>query len=273
MAIQCLKIHRAMSMALFALISLALLAGPVVAQPLPQEPIAAITSPVDGQELFGIIRITGSANHPEFDRYEIAYGPDPNPNDAWQPFSSNSQPVSNDVLGLWDTTAVADGTYVLRLRVVRKDSNYQEAFIRGLRVVNQQAQATPTPVGPEPTFPPEATVSADSPTPGGDIQPTAISTVLVEQPPTTQPVAATGATPTPAANRPGARSGGASSLFDAGLLTSTCLSGVTLAFVAFGALGVIQLSRSVYRQALRAQRKKSKQHADSQSTLPPPSAG
>ncbi|MFN8597310.1 MAG: hypothetical protein U0559_14160, partial [Anaerolineae bacterium] len=110
---------------LLIILSLALLTGPAAAAPLAQEPIASITSPVDGQQLSGIVRITGSANHPEFDRYEIAYGPDPNPNDAWQPFSSNSQPVTNDVLGLWDTTRVADGGYMLRLRVVRKDSNYQ----------------------------------------------------------------------------------------------------------------------------------------------------
>lgn len=261
---------------LLIILSLTLLTGPAAAAPLAQEPIASITSPVDGQQLSGIVRITGSANHPEFDRYEIAYGPDPNPNDAWQPFSSNSQPVTNDVLGLWDTTRVADGGYMLRLRVVRKDSNYQEAFIRGLRVANQQAQASPTPAEPEATFPPESTLNAVNPPAGGDAQPTLITTVMVEQPPTSVPAAAANATAAPAANQSNTRSNTSSSLFDVKLFGSACLNGALVAAFVFGALGAVQLSRATYKQVLRvqrAQRKKSKHHADSGSTTPPPGAG
>jgi hypothetical protein len=185
--------------------------------------------------------------------------------------------VLNDVLGRWDTTAVADGGYMLRLRVVRKDSNYQEAFIRGLRVANQGAQASPTPAAPEPTFPPEATLNAEAnaPAPDGEAQPAVVSTVLVEQPPTSIPAAAN-ATVSPAANRPNTRSSTTDSLLDTSLFTSSCLSGALVAAFAFGVLGAVQLSRTVYKQVLRAERtrrKKSKQHADSGTTTPPPHAG
>lgn len=269
--------RRGLVVIVLTILSATLLANPAGARSLAQEPVAAITSPADGQQLSGIVEITGSANHPEFDRYELAYGPDPNPNDAWQPFSSNPQPVLNDVLGRWDTTKVADGGYMLRLRVVRKDSNYQEAFIRGLHVANQQAQASPTPSGPEPTFPPEATLNADAnaPVPTGETQPVVVSTVLVEQPPTSVPAATTNVTATPA-DRANARSNATGSLLDTSLFASSCFNGALVAAFAFGVLGAVQLSRAVYKQVLRAERarrKKSKQHADSGSITPPSNAG
>jgi hypothetical protein len=224
-----------------------------------QEVAATITAPTDGQELVGVVQITGSAQHPDFDRYEIAYGPDPNPNDAWQPFSSNSQPVINDVLGAWDTTRVADGTYMLRLRVVRKDSNYDEFFVRGLRVVNVQSQNTPTPVAPEPTFPPEATFSSDSPPSDAGALAAPIPTVLVEQPPTSQPAAAnTSGTPASPAQR-SRSSSSSTSLINTDLVTSTCLSGAALALGVFALVGVIQIVRYSYKQFLRARRRRTLQ--------------
>jgi hypothetical protein len=47
------------------------------------------------------------------------------PHPAWQ------SPIYN-----WDTTQVPDGLYDLRLRVVYKDSNYDEFFLRNLSVAN-----------------------------------------------------------------------------------------------------------------------------------------
>ena len=260
--------RRAAYLAIVLAIGVALGAWPAhsLAAPLTQGPIAAITSPADGQELLGVVTISGSANHPEFDRYEIAFGPEPNPNDAWQVFSTNQQPVDNNVLGLWDTGSVGDGTYSLRLRVVRKDSNYDEAFVRGLQVVNQQPRGTPTPIAPEATFPPEATTDIATAVPG--VEPTArtVPTVLVEQPPTSLPAAvAPGATATPA-NRAG--SGGSAAFVDLGPIVSTCLSGAIVAGFVFALVGVIQLARILYKNYLRFRYKKSHAHADSHAAPP-----
>jgi len=261
-------LRRTVLIALILTVGWALAAWPARSQaaPLTQGPIAVITSPKDGQELQGVVTITGSANHPEFDRYELAYGPEPNPNDAWQPFASNQQPVADNVLGVWDTASVADGNYSLRLRVVRKDSNYDEAFIRGLRVINQQARSTPTPSA-EASPTPEATTDLATAVPG--VEPTlrSVPTVLVEQPPTSIPAAvAPGATATPARNTAG--SGGLAALVDLGPIISTCLSGAIVAGFVFAVLGVIQFGRVQYRNILRYKYKKSRTHADSHTTPP-----
>ncbi|HZY45395.1 MAG TPA: hypothetical protein VFF70_11660, partial [Anaerolineae bacterium] len=123
-----------------------LLALPVQAAPLNQDAQATITTPTDGQVVNGNVLISGSAAHPDFDRYEIAYGPDPNPNDAWQIFVNNNQMVAANTLGTWNTSVLVDGTYIIRLRVIRRDSNYTEAFVRGIKVSNQQPVGTPTSV-------------------------------------------------------------------------------------------------------------------------------
>jgi hypothetical protein len=236
------------------------------AAPQAQNPIAIITAPADGQQLQGTISVVGSANHPDFNRYELAFGPEPNPNDAWQVFNTGQQPVDNNVLGVWNTNTVADGTYSLRLRVVRKDSNYDEAYVRGLRVVNQQPIATPTSNAPEPTFPPEPTIDVGA-APSSEATPVIVTTVLVEQPPTSVPAAiAPGVTPTSARTNTG--SGGLTALIDLGPFMTTCLSGAIIAAFVFGLLGVVQLARVEYKLYLRYRFKKSHHHADSHATPP-----
>ena len=261
-------LRRTVSIAVILTIGWTLAAWPArsLAAPLTQEQIAAITAPTEGQELQGVVTITGSANHPDFDRFELAFGPEPNPNDAWQVFTTVQQPVANNVLGVWDTGSVGDGTYSLRLRVVRKDSNYDEAFVRGLRVANQQPVSPPTSSAPEATFPPEPTTDFATAVPGVEATAPVMPTVLVEQPPTSVPAAvAPGTAPTPGRSGGG---GGLASLVDLSALLSTCLSGAIVAGFIFALLGVIQLARVQYKHYLRFRYKKSHTHADSQSTPP-----
>jgi hypothetical protein len=132
--------------------------------------VAVITSPLEGAIASGVVPIGGTATHPQFQRYELAFGYSPNPTDTWFSIQepSTSQ-VVNDILGRWDTTGIADGNYVLRLRVYWTDRAFLEAFVQNVRIEN----ATPTPIAaeeaietplplpsPEPTTPagtPEAT--------------------------------------------------------------------------------------------------------------------
>jgi hypothetical protein len=96
--------------------------------------------------------------------------------------------VQNGNLETWDTATVPDGAYRLRLRVVRKDGNYDERYVRGLSVVNTRPTETPTPATPtgaEPSGPPTIT-----PTPLP-----ATATVIVEKP--AAPTAVIKSTPTP----------------------------------------------------------------------------
>jgi hypothetical protein len=246
--------------ALFIILTLiALLALPVNAAPIAQEPLAAITAPTAGQQLRGNVTIIGSAAQPDFDRYELAYGPEPNPNDAWQVFGGNNQQISNAALGVWNTNVVADGTYSLRLRVIRTDANYIEAFVRGLKVTNQQPIGTPTSIPPAPTFGPESTIAPQG-------------TIIIEQPPTASPTPRNNVTNsqtttgTPS-SKPNAAAGNATTFND--LIGSACLVGLGWTAGAFGLFFLIKIVRSQLKNTRRRQRRKLSD-ADTQSTPPAP---
>ncbi len=250
MTVSAVKWRGSLLPALVILISLTLL-GPAHAAPVPQgADIAQITSPTEGQALSGLVTISGSANHPEFARWELAYGPDPNPNDAWQPFAEGKQPVDNGTIGTWNTSVIADGQYALRLRAIRKDSNYSEAFVHGLKVSNSGPVGTPTSISPAPTFPAEqATLPAEE-----AVQP--IATVMVEQPPTSIPEAPASANATPRPTTVSNRNAAAVPSINFGQFGSACVSGVALTVGLFVIVGVVQVSRWGVKQARRQQRHK-----------------
>lgn len=148
--------------------------------------LAVITSPRDGSEVRGLVPIEGSATHPQFQKYEVHYGPQPNPGEQWTPVGQSpfTVPVVQGRLALWDTTVIPDGQYSLRLRVVRVDGNYDEYFVRGIQVVNTRPVATPTR---------EATPTSSRPT---EI-PTATPTIVIAVPTVLSPTPRPTETPLP----------------------------------------------------------------------------
>jgi hypothetical protein len=238
-----MKLLAVIGRASLAIILIALInptSRPHPAQAAPQsqgQAIAQITSPAEGQTLTGLVTVAGSVDHPDFARWELAYGPDPNPNDAWQPFAGGDTPILNGTIGTWNTGIVADGQYALRLRVIRKDSNYDEAFVHGLRVSNSAPVGTPTSIPPAATFPAEQPTF----TAGEAAQPAA--TIMVEQPPTSVPEAPVARTSQSQANTAARRSAAAASSFDTSQFGSACLNGVIIAMGLFVILGVIQAGR------------------------------
>jgi hypothetical protein len=179
---------------LAAIVAAVLIAGPVAAQQ------GQITSPRDRTEVRGRVPIEGSATHPQFQKYEIHFGPEPNPGDQWTPISGSpfTVPVVQGRLALWDTTILPDGIYSLRLRVVRLDGNYDDYFVRGIQVSNTRPTETPTrratPTAPGPTDTPAPTptivigvptVASPTPKPTSTPVPTALPTdtpVPMDQP-------------------------------------------------------------------------------------------
>lgn len=132
---------------------------------------AEITRPVPGEALTGLVTIYGTADHPAFVGYDLAFAYADNPTDTW---FSLGEPVHISVLdgrlGLWDTTAIADGDYLLRLRVWLEDGTALEAIVRNLRVRNQFPAETATPpppvTAPPPTMEtPPVSTSLPAPTP------------------------------------------------------------------------------------------------------------
>ncbi len=133
---------------------------------------SGITYPPETEVLRGSVQIKGTAVHPDFWKYELAAAPQGTEN--WFNIITSESPVQDGVLGVWDTRTVSDGAYSIRLRVVRRDGNYDEYFVRNVSVNNTAPPPTPT---PETTPTPTAT-----PTP---------------QPPTATPVQLTPEIPTP----------------------------------------------------------------------------
>ncbi|MGD2206862.1 MAG: hypothetical protein PVH17_08795 [Anaerolineae bacterium] len=156
--------------------------------------LGQITSPRDRAQVRGLVPIEGSATHPQFQKYEVHFGPEPNPGDQWTPVGGSpfSVPVVQGRLSLWDTTIIPDGLYSLRLRIVRADGNYDEYYVRGIQVANTRPtptatrEATPTPAEPTDTPSPTPTVVIGVPTVASPT-PKPTSTPLPTTPPTDTP--------------------------------------------------------------------------------------
>lgn len=144
---------------------------PALAAPLPQEQPPVIAQPEQDVPVRGVVQIVGSATHPQFQRYELYYAPWPVPSDQSWIFIGDAhyqqQPLG--LLGTWDSRSVPDGTYVLRVRVVKQDGNYLDSEPRRVRVINTRPPDTPTPAAtdtptPVPTpLPPTPTVIVEVP--------------------------------------------------------------------------------------------------------------
>ncbi len=163
---------------LFVLLLLLVIAGAAYAQS------PGISYPPETEALRDVVSIQGTANHPEFWKYELAAAPFGTQN--FFNIAGAEAPVVNGVLGQWDTRTVADGPYTLRLRVVRRDGNYDEYFVVRTQVANAAPPPTPTSqVTPTPTITP-------TPRPA-----TATPVVLTPELPTPTPPPATTPTAVP----------------------------------------------------------------------------
>ncbi len=192
---------------------------------------SGITYPPETEVLRGSVQIQGSAVHPDFWKYEVAAAPQGTQN--WFNIAGSETPVQNGVLAVWDTRTVPDGPYSIRLRVVRRDGNYDEFFVQKVVVAN--AAPTPTPT-PEVTPTPTATPTSKPPTA------TPVQLTPVIPTPTTAPTAtpATGASaPVDGGDSNGGASGNNSQITNLlGQMKDAFLKGALYVVLAFAAVGV-----------------------------------
>jgi hypothetical protein len=81
-----------------------------------------IASPEMFSEVRGNVPVTGTAAGEDFLFYRLQYGQGLNPQ-AWVQIGDDSTiPVTDGLLGEWDTAGL-DGLYVLQLQVVRTDQS------------------------------------------------------------------------------------------------------------------------------------------------------
>lgn len=216
-----------------ALLMAVVLLAPVTvgASPVRQDGVAVITSPRGPVVVRGSVLISGTASHPEFDYYKVEYAPGANPkDDQWILIgSTHTAPVVDGLLETWHTTGlVPDGTYSVRLRVVRRDGNYGEYIVRQITVANAVPTETPTPAA--------TTTPTKTSTP---LPPTATIIITVPVPVTPEPQATQPGDGTPAAD------GGTSLSLDT-VGSATCWGG-GIALGLFLLVGFFALVRRLYR--------------------------
>lgn len=107
------------------------------------QPIA-ITSPAADEVLRGPVTIIGTLDLPSFTSAQLDFAYASNPTDTWFTLQTFSKPVLDSALAVWDTTAITDGDYVLRLRVSFEDGTFQDVTVP-VRVGNDVIPLTPTP--------------------------------------------------------------------------------------------------------------------------------
>lgn len=139
---------------------------------------AAILAPQSGATVTGVVQIEGTASlGGDFRYYKLEVAP--TGTEAWGDLVGEAQQqVVNGQLGVWDSAAVADGAYTIRLRVVDPTGNYCEAMVTNINVQNSRPTEVPTPLE-EPT-------ATEAP-PIQNAVPTPVPTVSTEGTPTPGP--------------------------------------------------------------------------------------
>ena len=203
------------ALGLVVVLSLAVGQAALAAPPVQEGDMALITSPKSNDVVRGQVAVMGSAVHPQFQLFKVEYSLEPVGGDeTWTIIGAiGGQPVVDGQLAMWDTSAIADGSYSLRLRVVRLDGNYSEAVISQVVVANAQPAApTDTPTSEVPATP------TITPTP---LPPT--PTIVIDQPALPSPETASAPTRTPI---PTPEEEGGGIHLDTASLKSACLYGV-----------------------------------------------
>ena len=109
---------------------------PAVKQPACPDKRAVITSPGLNAEVSGMVPVSGTAVHENFQFYKLEWGPGPNPADnQWSYFDGGDAPVQGGRLGTLNAGALAPGTYTLQVVVVDNTGNYGAPPCRTLIVI------------------------------------------------------------------------------------------------------------------------------------------
>ncbi|GIW98483.1 MAG: hypothetical protein KatS3mg111_1816 [Pirellulaceae bacterium] len=78
-------------------------------------PEALISSPTESETVFGMVAVTGTAAHAEFDSYKLSYRHAEET--QFTEIVTSRQAVNDGELGVWDTTMLENDEYLLRLEV------------------------------------------------------------------------------------------------------------------------------------------------------------
>ncbi|MCD4673460.1 MAG: hypothetical protein K8R77_12420 [Anaerolineaceae bacterium] len=114
-----------------------------------------VDSPQAGEALQGVVSVTGTTDIVGFQNAEVAFAYGNDSAGTWFLITQSDQPVRDGTLASWDTTTIADGTYLLRVRVNTDDGESVDVEIKDLRVRNYTPIETSTPRPEEQTAEPQ----------------------------------------------------------------------------------------------------------------------
>ncbi len=116
---------------LYCLLALALIGGLSVQPAAASQPRAAangIVTPPAGAAVRGVVPVTGVAQTTDFAKWQLDLLPGSDASRAVFLAVGETASAAASALASFDSTSFADGAYSLRLRVVRRDGNYDEHF-------------------------------------------------------------------------------------------------------------------------------------------------
>jgi membrane peptidoglycan carboxypeptidase len=106
-------------------------------------PTIVLSSPTPNQVLVGVANITGQISAADFARFDLEFASAAAPNNFTRILSSSQQfPTPGSSLGTWDTSAVPNGSYILRLVAY---STTGGTITRTVNVTVNNIPPTPTP--------------------------------------------------------------------------------------------------------------------------------
>lgn len=109
---------------------------PAVAQPICPDSRAVILSPGAGQIVSGSVSIQGTAVHEDFWYYKLEFAPGNGANGSFGWFDGGENQVRNGYLGSFNSGAVANGTYTIRVVSVDSSGNFPPPCLVTITVQN-----------------------------------------------------------------------------------------------------------------------------------------
>jgi hypothetical protein len=157
--------------------------GLIAANPFQGTLEATIDSPLPGEAVQGLVQIKGNTLIEDFSAYELAFSFKTDVTETWFLITQSQTPVSDAVLGEWDTSVLSDGNYVLRLIVYRVETSPIVILVEGIRVRNYSPIETETPAASAITITPTLLeIAPGTPTPTRTRLPLKTPTALAKNP-------------------------------------------------------------------------------------------
>lgn len=107
-----------------------------------QDSPAGISAPQSGDVIRGQVEIAGNMTVPNFSSAALEFKYASDSADNWFTIQTFPQPVADSALAVWDTTALTDGDYDLRLRIFLIDGTFQDVIIADLKIRNDTPEPT-----------------------------------------------------------------------------------------------------------------------------------